>query len=489
MAPQESRPNILLVITDQQRHDWVGFNPEVPIRTPNISSLADRGISFTGAVCPAPKCGPSRSCLASGMEYGRAGVAHNHDYPVEQTTYYRRLRDDAGYDVYGVGDIDLHHDTPAWGLDGKNLLPELGFSGGIQIPGKKAGIRTYRNDIRGWWTSNDKQNFVVNLPKDIDPGSNRPANAYMAYLEDHSLLESYVDDMERRESHANTHPAPIPHEMYIDNWVGRQGLAMLRAASESTPWHLSINFVGPHAPMDVSEDMHEWYRNPDVEFPPPTNPSSEHGVETHQEIRRNYASIIENIDRWLGRYIETLRERGELDNTIVVFTSDHGELLGDHGGWAKASPRHQSVGVPMVIAGPGVQPRDPVSDPVTTLDLHSTFLDYACLDSPNLDSQSMRPFFMGDASSHREIVRSGLDPWRMVFDGRYKLILGYDTETDPAIVGDATIDMTGRQATSHLFREQIDPILFDMETDPEETTNIADDNPQLVDGLSTHFFR
>lgn len=487
MANAESRPNLLLVITDQQRHDWVGWDPEVPVRTPNFDALAGRGISFTNAISPAPKCGPSRSCLASGMEYGRSGVAENHDYPIEQSTYYRRLRDEAGYTVIGVGDIDLHHDTPVWGREGTTLLTELGFSGGIQIPGKKAGIRTYRSDLRGWWRSEDDRSEVVITPPDTNPDPDKPSNAYMAYLADHGLLDSYVADMERRDTHAETHPAPIPPEAYIDNWVGRHGLARLDDAPQDHPWHLSINFVGPHAPMDVTEEMHSWYRDPDVDFPPPTNPSDEHDVETHQEIRRNYAAIIENIDRWLGRFIDRLEERDELNDTVVVFTSDHGELLGDHGGWAKTSPRHQSVGVPLAVAGPGIQPREPVADPVTTLDLHATFLDYAGLDAGAVDSRSMRGWLAGEASAKpREVVRSGMDPWRMVFDGRYKLVLGYDTETDPAIVGDATIDLSHRQATSYLFREQLDPILFDLAADPEETTDIATREPELVAELAAH---
>lgn len=486
MARTGGRPNILLVITDQQRHDWAGSNPDVPVRTPHFDDLAGRGVSFSNAISPAPKCSPSRSCLASGMEYGRNGVASNHDYPFEQSTYYRRLRDEAGYEVLGVGDIDLHHTTPAWGKDGKNLLHEQGFSDGIEIPGKHAGIRTYRSDLRSGWTRSNRQNVAGLLPPDIDPGPDQPASPYIAYLEARELLDAYVADMDARDTHAVTHPAPIPHDDYIDNWIGRHGLGMLQQAPSDTPWHLTVNFVGPHAPMNVSEQMYGWYRNPDMEFPGPTNPTGRYDSETHQEIRRNYAAMIENIDRWVGRYVETLRDRGELGNTVIVFTSDHGELLGDHGGWAKTSPRHQSVGVPLAIAGPGVDSRDTFAGPVSILDLHATFLDYADLDHRNVDSRSLRPFLSGEVDSHREYVRSGLEPWRMVFDGRYKLILGYDTGEDPAIVGDATIDMTGRQATGFLFRRRLPPILFDLSADPEEETNVADRFPDIVDELTGH---
>lgn len=472
------RPNVLLVITDQQRHDWVGTNPDVPVRTPNYAALADRGVEFTNAVCPAPLCGPSRACLAGGMEFGRSGVDWNDDYPLERSTYYGRLRDDGGYAVYGVGDIDLHMNTPAWGLDGTNLLAEQGFSGGVEIPGKYAMCWTYREDLtESVWSP-------AALPSDVDPGPDRPANAYMAYLEANGLLADWVEDQEERHSFATTRPAPVPHEAYVDNWVGRQGLEHLESAPADEPWHLAVNFVGPHAPVDVSAEMHGWYRDPDVTFPDPVNPDESLDAAAHQEARRNYAAIIENIDRWLGRYVDVLRERGELENTVVVFTSDHGEHLGDNGTWSKHSPRHQSVGVPLAVAGPGVEPRAPVSDPTTILDLHATFLDYAGVDPGAVDSRSMRPFLAGETDTHRDVVRSGLGPWRMVYDGRYKLIAGYDTDDDPALTGSFSKAFDGDYAEATAYRGATDPILFDCETDPEETTDVAADHPDVVADLS-----
>ena len=91
------RPNLLLLLSDQHRSDWLGRNPDIPVPTPNIDRLAARGVDFTQAIVSAPVCGPSRSCLASGMEYENCGVEKNRDpYPAEKTTFYKHLRD-SGY--------------------------------------------------------------------------------------------------------------------------------------------------------------------------------------------------------------------------------------------------------------------------------------------------------------------------------------------------------------------------------------------------------
>jgi choline-sulfatase len=488
-----TRPNILFVFTDQQRHDWVGSDPDVPVRTPNLDALGERGAHFTNAVCPAPLCAPSRSCLASGLEYDRCGAWTNQDYPVDRPTLYARLRDEAGYETIGVGDIDLHMDSATWGLDGTYALDSMGFSDGIEIPGKRAMVGTYRSDLTE--TGRVDVDGPGDLPPDVEPGPDQPTNAYLAYLRERGLLETYVEDMEDRlhgdrpvSNFATTRPTPLPEEAYVDNWVGRHALEFLQEAPEDRPWHLAVNFVGPHEPMDVTEEMHGWYRDPDVEFPEPVDPDGVLDPETHQEIRRNYAAICENVDRWLGRYLDVLEERGEREETLVVFASDHGELLGDYGGWTKSSPRQASAGVPLAVAGPDVESRGRVDEPASVLDLQATFLDYAGVDPGDVDSRSLRPYLEGETERHREVVRSGLDPWRLAFDGRYKLIVGYDDEHDPLTGGVTGAFDPGddRAETRARIHERTAPILFDLAEDPDESTDIADQYPEVVDRLRSH---
>lgn len=451
------RPNVLLFKADQQRHDWLSI-AGLPVETPTIAGLADRGVSFANAVCPSPLCGPSRSALASGMAYDRCGVPENVSYP-RQGTYYRRLRDEAGYHVMGCGKFDLNKGESRWGLDGSYRTAEWGFSAAVNNAGK--------------WSAT--------------AATDGPIDPYTAYLDERDLLATHLADFERRREaggYLATDPTPLPAEAYCDNWLARQGLRLLGNAPENRPWFLVVNFVGPHDPLDVTERMHARYREPAAEFPLPDEPGAL-TADQHQAARRNYAAMAGNIDRWVGRYLEALAERGEREETLVAYVSDHGDLLGDHGQWKKRAPYRASVGVPFVIDGPDVEPRGRVGTPATTLDVTATVLDYAGLDptAPILegrapDSRSLRPYLEGAAEHPREVVTSGLGPWRLVRDERYKLVTGYDP------------DRTADEQVAAFFEAGAsadptagEPLLFDLVEDPGETRNVAAANPDVVDRL------
>ncbi len=421
------RPNILLLLPDQHRFDWLGTNPELPVRTPHLDALAKQGVLFSRAFCPSPLCAPSRASLASGKHYDRCGVRSNgYNYPLGQPTFYSLLRE-SGYHVGGVGKFDLHKKTLDWGLDGSRLVKNWGFSEGIDNEGKWDAIRS---------------------------GAKVPKGPYMAYLHRRGLAEMHVADFRKRRSYAATFPTPLPEEAYCDNWIGKNGLQMLRKFREDKPWFLVVNFTGPHGPMDVTRRMHERWQG--VGFPQPNN-CKRFDAATHVKVRQNYSAMVENIDRWLGIYIEELKKREELTNTILAYSSDHGEMLGDHNRWGKSVPFQPSVGVPLIIGAPGIA-KGIVSDALVSLtDLAATFLDYANVPRPeSMDSLSLRPLLEGKAKSHREYVLSGLNRWRMVFDGRYKLI-----QTD------------GKS-----------PVLYDLVTDALENKDVANENPAIVNRLA-----
>jgi arylsulfatase A-like enzyme len=440
-AAAGNRPNILLLFPDQHRLDWTGANPRVPVRTPNLDALARRGARFTRALVASPLCAPSRACLATGKEYDRCRVPSNgHDYPLDQTTYYSLLRD-SGYHVAGCGKFDLHKATLDWGLDGKRLLPQWGFSDGIDNAGKHDAIRS---------------------------GALTPKDPYMAYLHRRQLAAMHVEDFGRRKDPSATFPTPLPEEAYCDNWVANNGLDLMRRFPGGKPWFLMVNFTGPHEPWDITRRMEESCRKI-TGFPQP-NGSRQFSPETHLAIRQNYSAMVENIDRWVGIFVEELKRRGELDNTLVVYSSDHGEMLGDHDRWGKSVPYQPSVGVPLYVAGPGVRAGLVSEALVSVMDLAATFLDYAALPRPaDMDSRSLRPLLEGKTRSHRDYVLSGLGGWRLVFDGRYKLIRGF---------GSAGLSRAGPPLT------ELPPLLFDLESDPLENANIATKARAEVERLS-----
>ena len=439
------QPNFLLLFPDQLRFDWIG-NPEIPVRTPNLERLRRRGVLFRRAVVPSPLCAPSRACLAAGKEYDRCGVRSNADnYPLPQTTYYSLLRA-AGYHVAGCGKFDLHKGTEDWGLDGRYLLPEWGFSEGIDNAGKQDAVRS---------------------------GAVEPKDPYMAYLHARKLAAVHVEDFRKRAKlgYPATFSTPLPEEAYCDNWLANNGLELMQRFPKDKPWHLVVNFTGPHPPMDITAGMEKLCR--DRRFPQP-NRCEQYTPETHVAIRQNYAAMIENIDRWVGVFLEAVEKRGELANTVIAFSSDHGEMLGDHTRWGKNLPWQPSIGVPLMVAGPGVR-QDVSSDAlVSTMDLAATFLDYAgTRKPPEMDSRTLRPLLEGRASRHREYLRSGLGRWRLVMDGRYKLVTGFEAQ--------AKRSEGGEQSSAG---QSPPPMLFDLQNDPLENENVAADAAKQVKRLS-----
>ena len=418
-AERAKRPNILFFFPDQHRYDWLGTTPGLNVRTPNLDKLAADGVRFTRAFCASPLCAPSRACLAAGKEYDRCRVLSNRiDYPIEQTTFYSFLRE-SGYHVMGCGKFDLHKGSRIWGIDGKHLLKEWGFSDGIDNGGK--------------WDAAGAASQGIDEP-------------YTAYLRKRGLLDAHLADFQQRRKvgRGAVFATPLPDDAYCDNYAANNGLQLIKNSPQDKPWFLQINFPGPHAPWDITESMEPLYEG--VDFPVP-NGGKELSPEEYVAVRRNYSAMVTNIDRWLGVYLEELEKRGELDNTLIVYSSDHGEMLGDHNTWGKSRPYEPSVGVPLTVWGPSVE-KGVVSDAlVSVMDLAATFLEYASLQRPSdMDSLSLKPLLEGKTQIHRACVLSGLQPWRMVFDGRYKLIKGFESDS---------------------------PVLFDLQEDPLENNNIA----------------
>jgi arylsulfatase A-like enzyme len=430
------------------------------IKLPNIARLAKRGVQFTTTVVASPLCAPSRACLASGKEYDECrtpGTPFN--YPLDQTTYYTLLRD-SGYHVLGCGKIDLHKGSLDWGLDGKHDLPEWGFSDGIDNEGKMDAIGSYRGG--------------------------GPKGPYMAFLKQEGLADIHVADFTKRsrEGYAATYPTPLPDRAYCDNWITGNALSLLQNAPPDKPWHLVVNFTGPHDPEDITASMEPECRTRAV---PQPNGGAQYDATTYTLIRQNYTAMCENIDKQIGIILAEVEKRGELGNTIIVFSSDHGEMLGDHDRWAKSVPYEASIRVPLVVTGPGIRGGKTSQALINHIDIGATILDFADVkDLPSLPRRSFRSVLEGRSQKHRDVLRSGLGAWRMVRDERYKLVVGFDPQVGLKTQGAA--DSNANPTTPDKQREarKREPMLFDLKTDPMENNNIASENSSIVARLIQH---
>jgi len=461
-----SRPNILFFFPDQHRYDWTSINPELPDITPNLRQLAKQGVHFTNALCPSPLCAPSRACLASGKAYANCGVADNGDpYPLHQTTFYSLLRD-AGYQVLGCGKFDLDKPGMNWGIDGKHQMEVWGFSDGIDNAGKQDGVNAYEK-------------------------LKRP-EPYFAFLKSRNLVDSHLKNFKTLD-HDYAGPSIMPDDAYCDNWIANNGLNLIRSVPKGKPWFIQVNFNGPHPPMDITKSMYEKWKG--ATFPLAKagkgDPATPEACPTYETLgrraslvtaeravagpaasdlsakRRNYAAMINNIDRWLEIFQNELKERGELENTIIVYCSDHGEMLGDKGLSGKSKPFHPSACVPLIIAGPAIRKNIVCDKPMETLDLTATFLDFAGIALPkDMDSKSFRPFLEGRGELPRAYATSSLGNWSLVFDGRYKLIADRPN---------------GKKSKKTESTEEL--TLYDLKTDPAEIHNICDHHPDIVERL------
>jgi hypothetical protein len=444
-----NRPNILLLFPDQWRFDWMSSNAKLPIRTPNLDNLAKRGTRFARAMVAAPVCAPSRACLASGMEYDRAHVPNNEvDYPVNRATLYKKLRD-GGYHTMACGKMDLAKGSNWWGKDGKWRMNSWGFSDQINGAGKW--------DQLGGLALNN----------------NVPGEPYLTFLESRGVLKAHLDDYQKRrkDNYGSTFPTPLPEDAYCDNWVTQNALDLLARRPAGAPWFLQVNWPGPHDPEDITRRMEQTVRG--LKMPPPVGPNR-YSDEVNVLIRQNYTAMCENIDRCIGEILGSLEKSGQLDNTLVIFSSDHGEMLGDHDRWGKSVPYQPSIGVPLVVAGPGVRGGSANDALTSSIDITATVLDYAGVAADKIDGMSLRPVLEGTKATHRRVFYSGLNGWRLAFDGRYKAITGFSAARGAGNDGLTKYD------PETLSRP---PMVFDLVEDPGETKDTAGSMPKAAKDL------
>lgn len=425
------RPNLVVIMSDQQRWDTLRCCGYEHMITPNLDALAARGVAFSHAFAQGAVCGPSRNSIVSGQYVHTHGVERNEAWlSPGQPNWVEGLRA-GGYRTVSIGKM---HTSPI-------RLP-AGFEYRLVVENKN-----YQQGLHG----PDPDDYDLHLRR---LGLRRPA---LSYFED---LPDWPDRLQ-----ATTWP--LADELYPDHFVGRLAVDFLERCSFDRPLFLWCGFVGPHDPYDVTAEYLTRYDGvavPDPvgrpaeldDKPPPQRlaMASMEGKRTPaalwwsratperiRRMRRHYCANITLIDAWVGRIAAALAARGQLADTVIAFTSDHGDCLGDHGQVYKFSSHYDGVvRVPLVLAGPGVEPlgvRDPL---VELIDLGPTLLELAGL--PPLDGASGRclaPLLRGAPVELHEVAFSEHGPRVMVRSRDWKLVvyLGqeygelYDLRADP----------------------------------------------------------
>ncbi len=417
----KDRPNILWICTDQQRWDTIRSLGNSYIRTPHLDRLAASGVAFENAYCQSPICTPSRASFLTGKYPSSVhGCMNGNDRWDAAAPLVTKLLADAGYDC---------------GLAGKFHLS--GAQGRIE-PRADDGYRVFH------WSHH---------PHDDWP----EGHAYIDWLraEGHDY-----DSLYQRLGY-------IPTELHQTTWCADRAIDFLKE-DRTGPWLFSLNCFDPHSPFDPPQEWLDHY--PEQEMPGPLFRDTDLAAQQRLErvnfqrpprrpeemnakaYQAKYYAMIELIDHNVGRMLDALDETGQLDSTVVIFTSDHGETLGDHGLLLKGCRFYESlVHVPLLVSCPGRFREGLRSEALVELtDLAPTLLELAGLEvSAALHGKSLAAILKGEspADQHREFVRceyyralAGVQSFATMVRGeRYKQVvyhghgLGelFDLEADP----------------------------------------------------------
>jgi len=454
-SEKEEHINILFLMADQYRGDCIGSAGADWLATPNLDALAGEGVLFSNAFCSVFLCLPVRTAIITGKSiwaYGMLGY-----YPFAERYSYElpRMFTDAGYRTHAVG---KNHFNPIRNKHGyETVLLEEGWHSVIESEGK--------GDYQLWFEK-------VAPEKDM--------NATGLHYTDHRGGRSflYADSL---------------HPTY---WTAQKAIEFLDSYDEDRPWLLKVSFQRPHPPFDLPQQWYDYYS--DVDFPMPivgswaeekygnisgsledkTNATlGKFSKEEIQESRQSYYAAISFVDEQIGRVIQALRERGELDNTLIIFTADHGDMMGDHYNWRKCKLYQGSVNIPMILRWPNSlaikAERGQIREELVELrDVLPTFLDAAAVQKPEaLDGESMLDILRNKTwrnlldLEHARIYEPD-NAWTCLTDGTYKYI--YFT-------------LTGE---NQLFDLSNDPYeLYDLASDPEYAKLVLEWRDRMIKHL------
>jgi len=456
-----TQPNILWICTDQQRWDTLGCYGNPHVHTPHLDRLAEEGVRFERAFCQSPVCTPSRASFLTGRYPRTTRCRQNGQSIPADERLISRLFADAGY---------------ACGLSGKlHLAPCHAAAAPVTERRIDDGYAEFH------WSHHPDQDW--------------PTNEYGVWLQ--AQGHRYARAPFRGSAYVE---AGMPAELHQTTWCAEKAIDFIEAnAGFAAPWLFSVNIFDPHHPFDPPAELLERYLDRLDAIPLPNYVAGEldhkpafqqidhrgaYGGHAgfpydsmtdgdHRLVRAAYWAMCDLIDQQVGRMLEALDRTGQRENTIVIFMSDHGEMLGDHGIYLKGPYFYEpAIRVPLIVSWPDrIVPGRSVPDMVELVDLAPTLLDAAGLDRhPGMQGVSLWPLLSDPA---------GKAPKRADVYSEYYNAMPW--HRDPT--AQATMIRTDHHklvAVHSLGTGE----LYDLERDPAETRNLWDDDGhQEVKGL------
>ncbi|HQE22176.1 MAG TPA: sulfatase-like hydrolase/transferase [Thermosynergistes sp.] len=446
----DDRPNIILIMTDQQRFDTIRALGFPYMDTPNLDRLVEEGIALTNCFCTAPSCAPSRAALFTGGYPHSTGVFKNADkWP---RTWVEDLAE-SGYHCVNIGKMHTYPYQAPYGFHERYVVEN------------KDRYLEGRYFFDEW----DKALHARGLPK---PGRVMYRN-----------LKDYRERMGAFEWE-------LPEDMHPDMFVGGMATWWIDRYPKTTPLFLQIGFPGPHPPYDPPLRYAKPYLKKDLPIPavserdlasqpPPFLALRKHNSEVDHDsvvfslnpsreqlhrMRAYYLANVTMIDEKIGEILQALEAKGYLENAVVIFTSDHGDCLGDHGHVQKWTMYDEIVKMPAIIWSPGrFDGGQRLDNLYSQIDIGATILELADLQIPaNMEAESLIPALEGRGTEGRKCV----------FAEHSRDAILRETEF-------MTMVRTKDWKLVHFLDEPFGQ-LFDLKNDPKEVNNLWDD-PRYAD--------
>ncbi|NMA66029.1 MAG: sulfatase-like hydrolase/transferase [Clostridiaceae bacterium] len=424
-----ARKNILFLFPDQLRADFLGCYGADFINTPNIDTLCNEGIKYERAISPSPVCIPARASLLTGLNCIKTGVFNNDHW----------LRPD--HDECGM---------KTWA----QVLKENGYH--TEAIGK---MHFYPWDIGEGFEhrviAEDKRHIYIK-------------DDYYHYLKKHGYTKYHASEDKGYFENKGASVSRIPFEHQVDKWVGDRTCEFIENYNMDKPFALMVGFPGPHCPYDPPADFADMYNPDDMPDSIPETIESmsfkqdciegnklpwngvdytEFTEQQKKKVRAHYSALITMVDQQVGRIIETLDKKGILNDTIIIFSSDHGDYLGDFGMIGKKEFYEPATHIPLIVRHPDKREKLSVSSIVSLTDLYATILSMAGLSYDKNNGDSVVLPELSETTTKREYLFAPSLAGFMVAKGPYKYCRYYNGVN----------------------------VLFDIEKDPKEQINLIDD--------------
>lgn len=414
-TPQAKRPNILFITTDQQRADCIGYENH-RLKTPHLDALARAGTHFSNCITPSIVCQPARASILTGSLPLTHGVWDNGvdlDPAIGQQGMAAKLAA-SGYATAFIGKAHF---------SSKITFAPTG------TPECRKSAPDYPDNWLGPYMGFDHVELAAlgkfhrnRLPQDA-PTIHRFEHWLLSHP---NALGLWKNSSTEGSGAAQTWNSSLPAEWHSSAWVADQTLALLQNRKDKTePFFAWASFPDPHHPFDCPAPWNAMYDPADMSLPAHRTLDLDKRPWWHRaalegspqiadpelakfrsegfkvppqsdqqlaEMTANYYGMISHVDHHVGRILEGLKQAGLSDNTLIVFASDHGDMLGDHGLYLKGPMFYEGVlRVPLIVAGPGIPVGQTIDTPVSTIDLAATFLQSAGLACDSEQSRSLHP--------------------------------------------------------------------------------------------------